>query len=251
MARVRPFLHTRDNVVEDNEIHHGMALLGDGNAIYLSDVGTGNVIRRNYIHHFLGKGGQSAIRTDAFVTGTLVAENIVYKCACGGLNCKFYDNHAENNIVVDVPDILDTDVDGNAVSLSFGYVSLGYVFPKAKMPPGASVRVQRNILYKTDTTRPFYRQATRDGQAVETGVADCDLDHNLYYAPREPDAGQSHLDRYRSWGLDQHSMVADPLFVDVEKGDLRLQSDSPAFSLGFKPIDVDRIGLREDLPHFE
>ena len=225
--------------------------MGDGNAIYLSDVDAGNVIRRNYIHHLLGKGGQSAIRTDALITGTTIAQNIIYKCACGGLNVKYYDNHAENNIIVDIPDIVDTDVDGHPVQLSFGYISLGYVFPKSEMPPGASVRIRHNILYKTDTTRPFYRQAVKGGQAVETGIADCDLDHNLYFAPGEADAGQSHLDRYRSLGLDQHSLVADPLFVDVGTGDLRLRPDSPALALGFQPIDIDRIGLREDLPHFE
>jgi hypothetical protein len=36
---------------------------------------------------------------------------------------------------------------------------------------------------------------------------------------------------------------SDPRFVDAAKGDFRLQDDSPAFKLGFKPIPFDQIGL--------
>ena len=35
---------------------------------------------------------------------------------------------------------------------------------------------------------------------------------------------------------DQHSIVADPLFVDVDKGNFSLRPNSPAFSLGFEPL---------------
>mgnify|MGYP000443601265 CR=1 FL=1 len=53
------------------------------------------------------------------------------------------------------------------------------------------------------------------------------------------------LDEWAAWrarGLDQHSLVADPKFVDPEKDDYRLQPDSPAFQLGFQPIPVEKIG---------
>ncbi len=57
------------------------------------------------------------------------------------------------------------------------------------------------------------------------------------------------LDQWQSWqaqGMDRHSIVADPLFVDPEKDDYRLQPNSPALKLGFKPIPVQDIGPYED-----
>jgi hypothetical protein len=57
------------------------------------------------------------------------------------------------------------------------------------------------------------------------------------------------LDEWAAWqalGFDTHSLVADPLFVDPDKDDYRLQPDSPAFKLGFQPIPVEKIGPYPD-----
>ena len=47
-------------------------------------------------------------------------------------------------------------------------------------------------------------------------------------------------------GHDQHSLIADPKFVNAAEHDFRLQPDSPAFQLGFAPIDTSQIGLYGD-----
>lgn len=57
------------------------------------------------------------------------------------------------------------------------------------------------------------------------------------------------LNEWQSWkaeGMDEHSVVADPLFVDAENDDYRLKPESPAFKLGFKPIPIDKIGPYKD-----
>ncbi|MCB1211017.1 MAG: right-handed parallel beta-helix repeat-containing protein [Verrucomicrobiales bacterium] len=57
------------------------------------------------------------------------------------------------------------------------------------------------------------------------------------------------LDEWTAWqaaGWDQHSLVADPMFVDWKNDDFRLKPDSPAFKLGFKAIPVDEIGIRKE-----
>lgn len=39
-----------------------------------------------------------------------------------------------------------------------------------------------------------------------------------------------------AYDADVHSVAADPLFVDTEGGNFRLQDKSPAFALGFQRI---------------
>ena len=99
---VLPYLHSRGNVIESNEIHHAMELLGDGNGIYIHGAGADNVIRRNYIHHLVAlMKMQAAIRTDGGQTDTLIAENLIYKCTAQGIILKL-NSRCENNIVADV-----------------------------------------------------------------------------------------------------------------------------------------------------
>ena len=38
--------------------------------------------------------------------------------------------------------------------------------------------------------------------------------------------------------------MADPLFTNPDKGDFRLKPGSPAAKIGFKPIDVSKVGPR-------
>jgi parallel beta-helix repeat protein len=58
--------------------------------------------------------------------------------------------------------------------------------------------------------------------------------------------GMSEWEAWQSLGLDRHSAVADPRFVNPAKDDYRLKSDSPALALGFEPIPVDIIGPYQD-----
>ena len=64
------------------------------------------------------------------------------------------------------------------------------------------------------------------------------VDFNLYAttdADRIAFAGQ---------GCDAHSTVGDPLFVDAERGDFRVQQGSPALDLGFVNFPMDQFGVR-------
>lgn len=56
-------------------------------------------------------------------------------------------------------------------------------------------------------------------------------------------------DEWEGWqaqGLDRHSLIADPHFIDPERDDYRLRPGSPAWGLGFQPIPVEQIGPYED-----
>ncbi len=53
------------------------------------------------------------------------------------------------------------------------------------------------------------------------------------------------LAEWQEMGYNTDSVVADPLFVDAQHNDYRLKPESPAFRLGFMPIDVAKIGIRQ------
>jgi hypothetical protein len=81
-------------------------------------------------------------------------------------------------------------------------------------------------------------------------------DYNVFYKPEgdvtiKGGPADGSLDKWRKildGRFDRRSVVADPLFVDVQSRDFRLKAGSPALKLGFEPVDVSRIGLKSDFP---
>ncbi|QDT08270.1 right-handed parallel beta-helix repeat-containing protein [Planctomycetes bacterium K23_9] len=232
---VRPFLHTRNNLVEHNEIHHAMQILGDGNGIYVRGAGPGNVIRRNYIHHLVSEiHGQSAIRTDGGQEDTLIAENLIYKCKSQGVTLKL-NNRFENNIVADV------------------IVPRG-IYLKIVEGPMKGASNKRNIFYSSLADCTFISEPgggkgkvgeDRRGR-VPARMKDIDSDDNIYFCKADSSLGEKTLEKLQRDGVDGRSLAVDPMFVDPENGDFSFKPDSPALKLGFVPIDLSEIGLRTD-----
>lgn len=117
----------------------------------------------------------------------------------------------------------------------------------------AGNRFVRNILYYSDPASKLYQFRNHD--CPEANV----FDHNLIwnfgntidtgYTPSVSAGSKATAEKeclnWEAWqalGCDQNSVIADPLFVNPAQDDYRLQSRSPVFKLGFKPIPVDRIG---------
>ncbi|AWW32735.1 right-handed parallel beta-helix repeat-containing protein [Echinicola strongylocentroti] len=232
---ILPFLHTHDNMVEYNEIHHSMLRLGDGNAIYIRASGEDNVIRRNYIHDMVGETQmQAAVRTDGGQTGTLITENLLYRCTSQGILTKL-DNRVENNIVVDI------------IAPPRGY----YLSVREGPLTGASIK--RNVFYSTNETGKFIDElpSGREGSSEDrrgrllARVMDADTDYNIYFCKTNPKKGKALIDKNQQDGVDLHSKAVDPLFVDPENGDFNFKSGSPALEMGIVPIDLSQVGLRE------
>ncbi|MGJ8677044.1 MAG: right-handed parallel beta-helix repeat-containing protein [Akkermansiaceae bacterium] len=226
---VRPYLHSHDNLIEYNEIHHAMEKLGDGNGIYIRGAGAGNIIRRNYIHHLVAHtGAQSGIRTDGGQMDTLIAENLIYKCTSQGLILKL-NNRAENNIIAYV---LDSSRQEKGSPVSYLRLTEG---------PSSSGTIKRNIIYHPGKKASFFTESR------EAKAKDGDKDLNIYYCAGNPALSQTALDKMQKEGVDANSLAVDPLFVDPENGDFRLKPDSPALKLGIVPFDMSKVGLRTDM----
>ena len=230
---VRPYLHTRDNMIESNEIHHAMETMGDGNAIYIRGAGAGNVIRRNYVHHLVASMiMQAAIRTDGGQRDTLIAENLIYKCTSQGILTKL-NNSCVNNIVADV------------IAPPRGY------YLSLREGPLTGAKIQRNILYSSSNECKFIDELPagkgrvsedRRGRALAK-ASDADTDFNIYYCASDPKLGEQMLKEEQANGVDKNSLSVDPLFVDAANGDFRLQPNSPALKLGIKSLDLSNVGL--------
>lgn len=189
---------------------------------------SGSIIRNNVVGDTIGysaNGPKSTfmswgIYLDSFAGGYTVTHNICYRSAHGGLMLQGgKDNRVENNIFVDGK--------LNQMHLSnFADNSTGQVF-------------RRNIVCYSDPKAVFISGGKLDPQVIE-------IDHNLYFH-----AGKDLVIRARgvtSWadwqkrGFDRNSRIADPRFVDAAHDDFALKADSPAWALGFEPIDISRVG---------
>ena len=230
--RVFQYMHSKMNVIEDNEVHHALETLSDGNGIYFSCTGPFNVLRRNFLHDIgLGMGARDlprcAFRTDGWQRDTLITENIFYKCRAG-VQRKNY-NHVENNYFIDTQDP--------------GRCIVWASFPEDE--PSLNSRVQRNIMCTSDAEASFYAKFTYRGIDKVTWPKDCYVDYNLLYSAGNPEFAQDFLKQWQEEEqVDLNGLAADPMFVDPGKGDFTLKPGSPALKLGIKQIDFRKIGLR-------
>ena len=227
------FLHGRRNLVLRNEIHHAMQVMGDGNCIYISGTGGGNVVRENYLHDVDTPNVNANIRCDDDQHETLMERNVIYRCCGEGFISKG-NNAIVNNMIVDLRPTTTAGVDCRHTR---GYL----VFPYG--PVGGSV-IRRNIFYAREKSQTLLHEGKRGG--TRSLLRDCQADYNLYFSAADPNWGRRHLDAQREFGIESHSVWADPLFVDVVGGDLGLKEDSPAIKLGFEPIDLTKVGLSGD-----
>ena len=230
---VRPYLHTRDNMIESNEIHHAMEMMGDGNAVYIRGAGAGNVIRRNYIHHLVAPMiMQAAIRTDGGQMDTLIAENLIYKCTSQGILLNL-NNRCENNVVADI------------IAPPRGY------YLSLREGPLTGAAIKKNIFYSSSTECKFIDELPagkgrvsedRRGRALAK-AKDADCDDNIYFCAADKALSDTMLEKQQTDGVDMHSLAIDPLFIDPENGNFQLQPSSPALKLGIESLDLSKVGL--------
>ena len=220
---------SRNNRIEKNHIHNiGQGLLSDMGGIYVLGVQPGTVLRGNLIYDITkAHYGGWCIYPDEGSSHMLIENNVCYVTNDSIFNQHYgRENLVRNNI------------------FAFGGAS---VLSHARADDGQiSIRFERNILIT-------------DGKPIFSGGYSCKLvDRNhtsdlnlmwdvngapLTFSERDRDVSLD-LTQWRALGHDIHSIVADPECGDPAHADFSLDEDSPAFDLGFAPIDISDVGPR-------
>ena len=213
-------------IIEYNEIYDVITVINDGAGIFVRD--SNMIIRNNLIHdcYSYGEGTPGwGIYLGCDSRDSEVVNNVVYRTR-ESVHV-WYSNRniiLENNVFVDG---LKTQIN--------------YTNPSDR--GHQNIRLTRNIICYADDDASLYLVAGERSLPVES-------DYNVIYQTK---GGEMRVDRlpgvesfaaWRERGFDTHSLLADPLFVDPARDDYSLKPDSPAFGLGFKPIDLSGAGLR-------
>ncbi|MCG6191236.1 alpha-L-fucosidase [Maribellus maritimus] len=123
-------------------------------------------------------------------------------------------------------------------------------------PPGKHVSffnnqdiIRNNIHVATDPSGVVFRRIIDRPQETKM------VDYNLYYstqakavfrndgAPSPEFEKVMSFEDWQSKGMDQHSIIADPMFVDPINYDFRVKSNSPALEVGFKNFSMKEFGV--------
>ena len=230
-----PLMHGRDNLVAYNDLDHCMEVLGDGNAIYVSGTGGGNQVRNNFIHDIPAVNINGSIRCDDDQDDVTIEDNVITRVCGEGVIIKGR-NTIRNNIFYDVR---NQTPDGESCVHQRGY----FVLPDGVVKGSV---VERNICVSRIAGQAFLYE--RPEVPDKCLLRSCQVDDNVYFNTAQPGWAREHLDAQRRFGIEQHSIEADPQFIDPARDDFRLKPTSPARKLGFRPIDISQLGPRESKP---
>jgi hypothetical protein len=207
------------NNLDYNHIHHlsNGEGLSDMGGIYTLGVSPGTTERYNHIHDvysykYVSHG--SGVYPDEGSTGILIENNVVHRVR----TCPLFMHYGKECIV------------HNNI-LAFG--GKGQL-RRSREDKRCHYVATNNIVYG-DITKML------DGPWKNE---DWTLESNLYWSTAgEPVFNGMSFADWQAKGYDKGSIVADPEFKDAEDGDFRIPDDSPALSIGFKPIDLSNTGL--------
>ncbi|WP_166442643.1 right-handed parallel beta-helix repeat-containing protein [Phragmitibacter flavus] len=229
------------NLMENNHIHHlGWGFTSDMGGFYGLGAAFGTVVRGNHIHHVSSyRYGGWGLYTDEGSAGVVMENNLVHDTSESLFHQHYgYYNTVRNNI------------------LAFGGKAQ---LQRSRNEARLSFIVERNIIVWDPTKSELLHAAKYNWDFVELEKRNKGepaqsyiMRNNLYWpvTGKMPEllAKTWTWDEWRKTGRDAGSVVADPLFENIEKRDFRLKEGSPASKIGFKPWDLTVAGVRNDGP---
>jgi len=229
---IQPYVHTRNNLIEGNEIAEVMQELGDGNGIYVRFASaTGNVVRGNYVRDVRGPG----IRTDGQQGGVVMEGNLILRAQFAGLITKEF-NIVRNNFIVDVLN------EGNSEVRWLDF--FGYILTRDWKAISGS-ELSRNVFLDTGRGQPeFFHFGTYKWQNIRAPkLSDFKASDNLYWVAGNPAWAEAFVAKNHAEGADPGSRAADP---GMEIVDGRMVFRGKVLGeMGIEPFDWDGVGLPE------
>lgn len=234
-------------IVEYNHIHHCMKRLIDGAAVYTLGYQPGTVVRNNYIHDILNGHG---LYTDEGSAHILFENNIIYRTGLRGFNQNYgHHNIVRNNMFIYPCLNADAEMWGDFEDANFmlypRYLQTSVVTRnRGDFDVDGSFIIERNIMLfnKGQYFNTNNAQGTNtfkiDNNVIWNTYGNIGSDTSTYFEG-------NNLSKWQQRGHDRNSILADPMFVNLKVDNFRLQKDSPAFKLGFKPIDISKVGPKK------
>ena len=247
-----------DNILEYNHIRHVNIETSDTAAIYLVDRDLsmrGTKIRFNHIHDILGyhcvngvwhsPAYAFGIYLDDWTSGVEIKGNLTYRTPSGGMYIHAgQDNVVENNMFLETT--------GELLFLRRWEKEKEYQHLGTHGVGLRRNKVSKNILASRKESACLYRIDNSNDDDNKLDIKGNIIEQNLIWRYELPVkvqiSGPSNYseeisyDEWRANGFDNKSIIGDPLFVDIEKDDFRLNENSPAFEIGFEALPLEKMG---------
>ena len=209
------------NTISFNHVHHlGWAVLSDMGGIYTLGPSEGTVVSNNTFHDIYAYSyGGWGLYTDEGSTGIVMEKNLVYDTKTGS----FHQHYGKENTI------------------------RNNIFVNSKLHQLQATRVEQHLSFTFEKNVVYWETGPLlAGPWTKIAI---NMDNNCYWnAAGQPItfAGLT-LDQWRQQQKhDEHSMIADPLFVAPKNHDFHLKPDSPALKVGFEPFDYTKAGVYGD-----
>jgi len=230
-----------DHIIEYNEVHSMGFEGGEMGAFYCGRNWTlsGNIIRYNYLHDIYNPCPQRnrAFMLDDGAAGITMTGNLIVRVA-EGISLSSINNVIDNNVFVDCHPAIGCW--GGAPTFPAFDPAAGH--NPTMWPPLAELALDQPPWSTRFPEMLPLREAIRNGGPVPPPCR-TRITCNIVWQGDPAWTGFHMTKDPAAWVISDNLVSEDPLFVDAAGGDYRLQPESPAFKLGFKPIPVERIGL--------